>query len=192
MVGSFLFGGVLSIRFRTSSSLQSVFVMDEKSAEFLDAMAIQVARVVMAAGYLEDSLCAIISGALRLSVFQGNAVVRPMASRAKLDLIERLAKTYSETMEDRADVLDFTKRAKKALEERNDVIHGQFGHNPKGETIVRTYSGKKKLTGGPQRLTLEQISELGTTLMSLSDESDDIQIALSKLASAHEMRSLER
>jgi hypothetical protein len=57
--------------------------MDEKSTEFMNAMAIQIARVVMAAGYLEDSLCAIITGGLRLSYLQGNALVRPMASRLR-------------------------------------------------------------------------------------------------------------
>jgi hypothetical protein len=110
--------------------------------------------------------------------------------RAKLDLIDRLTKTFSETPNERSKILGFTKKVKDALERRNEVIHGQYGHNKNDETIVRTYSGSSKLTGGPKRLTIEEICNLGTELLDLSEESHVIQNALSNLALAHERRSL--
>lgn len=151
---------------------------DEMSVEFLDQFSIQIARVVIAAGHYDDALTATITKLLNLNSIQEAAFLRPMQPRAKLDLLERLGKQFLPTAQYKQ-LCKYTKAAKETLDERNALIHGIAGHKDR-KVSIRSYTGKFKLTGEPQRWTINRVSDLGTALM---DHEDALTGAVESLAS---------
>ena len=135
---------------------------NEMSVEFLDQFSIQIARVVIAAGHFDDELTATLTSLLDLKPIQEAALVRPMQPRAKLDLLERLSKQFLSDAKHKQ-FAKYTKAAKATLDERNALIHGSAGHLG-GKVSFRSFTGKYKLTGTPQRWSIERVSDLATAL----------------------------
>ena len=52
---------------------------NQRSVEYLDELAKQIARVVMAASYYEDELTVSLAAAMVLNELQCNALVRPLS-----------------------------------------------------------------------------------------------------------------
>ena len=155
--------------------------MDERSPSVLDKFSKQIAFVVYNSSYYEDALAETIKVVLGLNALQTNALVRPMGARAKLDLLCRLSGASDISGDEKKIISKHSEAAKKAFEDRNAIIHGQFGHNQSHEVVVRSYGGKEKLTGTPKRWSLQMISTIATTF---SDHGRELERVCSPLAKA--------
>ena len=143
--------------------------LNERSVEVLDRYSIQIARVVIAAGFYEDDLAETLKGTLQLTTLQTNALVRPMGTRAKLDLLCRLAKVAHITPDKRRQIIKHSETAKRAFDERNSIVHAHYGHNEEGKVALRSYSGAEKLTGKPKRWSIQEISDLAGKIVLTTD-----------------------
>ena len=140
---------------------------NEMSVEFLDQYSIQIDRVVVAAGLFDDALSETITDLLELRPLQEAVLVRPMQPRAKLDLLIRLGKQFLETEESKQ-LSGYAEAAKKTLEERNALIHGSPGHKDR-KIMFRSFTGQYRLTGSPQRWTIQRVSDLASAVIEHSD-----------------------
>lgn len=128
----------------------------------------QIARVVLAASYYEDELTATLAAAMVLNELQCNALLRPLSITLKLDLCERLLSEGNE-----AGINGFKKhrrRVRRQFDQRNELVHGTFGHDDKNRVTVRSYLGKAKLRGRRERWDAERISQLAHCIGHLQDQ----------------------
>lgn len=146
--------------------------MDQLSQEYFEEHAIHVARVTFAAAYLDDSVATFISEFLDLEEYQENALLRPMMTRAKIELLQRLTNHYvgGETAKTMSKLCE---SAKAALNDRNALIHGVVTEVD-GKIAMRSWVGKSKLTGEPELWPVERVCVLAQTLLSLMDALDEV------------------
>jgi hypothetical protein len=144
--------------------------MDQLSEEYFEEHAVQVARVVFAASLLDDSVTTFIAEFLDLEEYQENALLRPMQSRAKIDLLQRLTNHYvgGETAKTMAKLC---KTATSALQDRNAIVHG-VSTEIDGKLAFRSWVGKAKLTGKPEEWPVERVCALAHELMHITDAID--------------------
>lgn len=154
---------------------------NELSEDFLDQYSIQIARVVVAAGHYDDALSETIADLLELKPLQEAVLVRPVQPRAKLDTLNRLGKQFL-AKDDSKKLSTYVDAAKKTLDERNALIHGSPGHKD-GKIMFRSFTGQYRLTGSPQRWTIQRVSDLATAII---DHSDELAGIVAPLASAKE------
>lgn len=156
---------------------------NQRSVEYLDRIAIQVARVTLAAAYYDNDLTKAIGKAMNLSAIQCNALVRPMSISNKLDLCERILTEGPD--EGITWFKKHRRRVKKAFDRRNELIHGTFGHDENDRVSVKSFLGKSKIKGQAQYWGDYRISELANCLVALRDQIGEVQahatIALQQL-----------
>ncbi|KUO51357.1 MAG: hypothetical protein APF82_10965 [Sphingomonadales bacterium BRH_c42] len=166
---------------------------DESSPEYLDGYSIQIARLVIASSYLEHRLNELLQSALALNDLQTNALVNPMSSRNKIELLERLNREHIKgKLYAHWDLKGFCQKAKKQFAMRNEIVHGEFGHDKDRKISIKAYTGKNKLTGAPQRWPGERLSELATDFMSSVEEADGFLQRTRELAQEALVRKAER
>ena len=153
-------------------SLLIGLVMDQLSPEYFEEHAVHVARVVFAAALLDDSVTTFIAEFLDLEDYQENALLRPMQSRAKIDLLQRLTNHYVGGDTAKA-MAKLCQAAKDALNDRNALIHG-VSTEVDGKLAFRSWVGKSKLTGEPELWPVERVCALAQTLLSLMDAIDEL------------------
>jgi hypothetical protein len=146
--------------------------MDQLSPEYFEEHAVHVARVVFAAAYLDDSVTTFIAEFLGLEDFQENALLRPMMTRAKIELLQRLTNHYVGGETAKA-MTKLCEAAKNALNDRNALIHGVVTEVD-GKMAIRSWVGKTKLTGEPELWPVQRVCMLAQTLMSLMDALDEL------------------
>jgi len=140
---------------------------DETTVNFLNAMAIEVGRLVIAWAMLEKELSKLASALLGLKIIQERALVRPLDARAKTDLLRHVIKavapgSYSTELKQLLNDID------NAREERNDIVHGEYVHDKNQKSHVIIYKGAKRVTGRPRRVTPESIHDLFERVASYS------------------------
>lgn len=96
--------------------------IDQQSAEYFEEHAVQTGRAI-AAAYFDNALTEYLSTFLDLSELQENVLLRPMSTRAKIDLMARLTKRYLPSEREREMRAVFSE-ARLALDERNALVHG--------------------------------------------------------------------
>jgi hypothetical protein len=144
--------------------------MDQLSEEYFKEHAVHVARVVFAASLLDDSITTFIAEFLDLEEFQENALLRPMQSRAKVDLLQRLTNHYIGGDTAKA-MTKLCEAAKAALNDRNAIVHGVVVH-VNGKLSMRSWVGKAKLTGAPDAWPVERVHALAGRLLEIMDAID--------------------
>ena len=144
--------------------------MDQLSEEYFEEHAVQVARVVFAASLLDDSVTTFIAEFLDLEEYQENALLRPMQSRAKIDLLQRLTNHYVGGDTAKA-MAKLCKEATSALQDRNAIVHG-VSTEIDGKLGFRSWVGKAKLTGKPEEWPVERVCQLAFKIIDLTDAID--------------------
>ncbi len=146
--------------------------MDQLSNEYFEEHAVHVARVVFAASLLDDSVTTFIAQFLGLEEYQENALLRPMQSRGKIDLLQRVTNHYigGETAKDMSKLCE---AAKSAMNDRNAIVHGVIVEK-EGKLAMRSWVGKARLTGEPEYWPVERVCELAGRLMALTDQIDEL------------------
>ena len=122
--------------------------MDQTSAEYLSIHGQEIGRLIIGLGIFDDDITGIISQSLRLNELQENALLRPMNTRAKVELLGRLGKLFLKG-DELKHLSNWCTRTKKALDDRNSLIHGAPGHM-NGKVYFRSWTGKNKLIGTPE------------------------------------------
>jgi hypothetical protein len=146
--------------------------MNQLSDEYFEEHAVHVARVTYAAAYLDDSVSTFIADFLDLEEFQENALLRPMMTRAKIELLQRLRNHYVGGEAAKA-MSRLCEEAKTALNERNALIHGVVTEVD-GQIAMRSWIGKARLTGEPELWPIERCCALAQTLMNLMSALDEV------------------
>jgi hypothetical protein len=141
--------------------------MDQQSPEYFEEHAVHVARVIFAAAMLDDLVSTFIAEFLDLEEFQENALLRPMGTRAKIDLLQRLSNHYVGRKETKS-INSLFAAARDALEERNAVVHG-IPSQIDGAFAFRSWTGKAKLTGEPDLWPVERVCALAGRFIWISD-----------------------
>jgi hypothetical protein len=146
--------------------------MDQFSEEYFEEHAVHVARVVFAASLLDDSVTTFIAEFLGLEEYQENALLRPMQSRAKIDLLQRLTNHYVGGETAKA-MTRLCEAAKTALNERNAIVHGVVVEVD-GKLSMRSWVGKAKLTGEPDAWPVERVHALAGRIIELMHALDEL------------------
>lgn len=142
--------------------------MDQTSAEYLRLHGQQIGRLIIGLGIFDDDITSIVSQSLRLNELQENALLRPMNTRAKVELLGRLGRLFLKGDELKL-LSKWCDRAKKALDDRNSLIHGAPGHMD-GKVYFRSWTGKNKLIGKPEPWPTEKIDGLNEKFLALDAE----------------------
>lgn len=146
--------------------------MDQQSPEYFEEHSIQVARVVFAAATLDDLVSTFIAEFLDLADFQENALLRPMGTRAKIDLMQRLSNHYIGKKQTKA-INGLFVAARDALDQRNAIIHG-IPSEIDGKFAFRSWTGKAKLTGEPELWPIERVCGLAHRLIWIGDQFQEL------------------
>lgn len=146
--------------------------MNQLSDEYFEEHSVHVARVVFAASMLDDSVTTFVSAFLDLEDFQENALLRPMQTRGKIELLQRLTNHYvgGETAKVMSGLCE---AAETALNERNAIVHGVVVEAD-GKLALRSWVGKSRLTGEPDEWPVERVCALARRLLDLMDEIDQL------------------
>jgi hypothetical protein len=146
---------------------------DQTSAEYLEKYMHQIGAVVIAASMFDYALASLLSECFCLSAFQENALLRPLGTRPKLDILQRIAKLALDAKDpDLKRVTVWSEGAKTTLNDRNTVIHGTPGHHDKKVTF-RLYSGSKAFGVDPEPWPLEKVQDLCTKISGLRKDVDN-------------------
>ena len=165
--------------------------IDQQSHEYFEEHAVQTARVLYATSYFDDTLSDFLAEYLELNELQDNALLRPMSTRSKIDLLGRLAKTFLEPKAEKT-FRPFLNEAKSALDERNSMVHG-VPATDEGKFCLVSWTGKDRLNPQPRPWPVEKVCQLAFRFVELeaslktlldgfrerkagegSDDSDDI------------------
>ena len=146
--------------------------MDQLSNQYFEEHAVHVARVVFAASLLDDSVTTFIAQFLGLEEYQENALLRPMQSRGKIDLLQRLTNHYvggdvAKTMS------KLCEAAKTAMNDRNAIVHGVVVEK-EGKLAMRSWVGKARLTGEPEYWPVERVFDLASRLIAITGQLDEL------------------
>lgn len=141
--------------------------INQFSNEYLEEHTLQIGRVVLAAAMLDDLISTFIADFLGLEDYQENALLRPLQSRAKVDLLQRLTNHYldKDTAKSMSPVFQ---SARDALEERNALIHG-VPTEMDGQIAFVSWVGKNKLVGAPDLWPVQRVCCLAQTFITLGD-----------------------
>lgn len=125
----------------------------------MDAFAHASGRVLLAAGVYDEDLAVFCSDLLTLTKLQENALVRPMSTRNKLDMLQRLAAHFLNVGPSKA-VTKYCENTKKVFDERNSLVHASPGHDKQGRVSLKSFTGKNKLTGKPENWDIDRLNAL--------------------------------
>lgn len=153
--------------------LKAGISIDQQSDEYFLAHSAQTGRMISAAAYFDDSLTLFLSGYLGLSELQEDALLRPMSTRAKVDLVGRLAKRFIESKVEK-ELRAILNEALACLDERNALVHGVPGQVD-GRYAIISWSGKKRLDPQPEAWPVERVCQLASRFMSLHDFFDGLE-----------------
>jgi hypothetical protein len=146
--------------------------MDQQTPEYFEEHTIQIGRVVCAAAYFDDAISTFLAEYLDLSELQENALLRPMSTRAKVDLIASLSKRGLSAKYERQ-MRPLFKEAKNALDERNALIHGVPAELD-GKMAFVSWVGKGKLDPKPEPWPVERVCMLATRFLGLMDAFEEL------------------
>lgn len=142
-------------------------VLDQQSDEYFQAHAAQTGRVISAAAYFDDAITEFLSAYLGLTELQEDALLRPMTTTAKIDLLGRLAKLYLDPNTEK-DLRPMLQEGRACLEERNSLVHGVPGQVD-GKFAIISWRGKNRLDPQPEEWPVEKVCQLASRFMYLCD-----------------------
>lgn len=125
----------------------------------------QLGRIVGHFAIMESSLCSAMEVLLGVDQFRGRFIFNSITSlRTKLDMLERLAHAFVKPSDAKDRLLSVLKRAGKANQKRNGLIHAIWGAG--ADTTLLTVM-KTSFTSDPsepyaheQELTAKQLAEI--------------------------------
>jgi hypothetical protein len=163
---------------------------DHTSNEYMNEFVHQMGRMIIAASLFDDDLTNLLSECFCLLPLQENALLRPLSTRAKAELLARVGKLF--LTEDRMKPINaWCTTVKATLDERNELIHGSPGHKD-GKIHFRSYGGKHRMLGKSDAWDTQRVSDLADRFSGFSDEvgklrsapfSEWIEVALAMLRS---------
>src|SRR6476659_8675206 len=114
--------------------------IDETSRQHLDQMALSLGRLVITCSQLENDLTMTIAEIMSLNEVQERGLVRPMKTSVKLSLLNRLATDFLKSARHQERVKKVTTAIKNATEARNDLVHGEYVHDPNKKVAIISFS----------------------------------------------------
>lgn len=140
---------------------------DQQSDAYFEEHSAQTGRVISCAAYFDDAISEFLASYLELSQLQENALLRPMSTRNKVDLLGRLSNQFV----DKASLGEMKRllsEARSALDERNALVHGVPGVVD-GKFALISWVGKGKLDPKPDEWPVQRVCRLAQRFIGLTD-----------------------
>ena len=150
-----------------STAMLRIMTIDQQSDEYFNEHAVQCGRMLGAAAYFDDALTIFIAKYLELNVLQENALLRPMSTRAKVDLMAKISRKFLD-VDSEKQMRGWFSEARGCLDERNAVVHGVPAQID-GRFAYVSWTGKNRLDPAPDPWPIERVCELANRFVSLTD-----------------------
>jgi hypothetical protein len=142
---------------------------DEPLQDDLDEYIKTIGLLVVRASSFDYQLAGLLSECFSLTAVQENVLLRPLGTRAKVDMLQRLSKFIESSQH--KEICKWCQSVKDHFDERNTVVHGVPGMW-EGKITLRLYSAAKAFTGRGEEWPLARVSELGTKINDLGVQLD--------------------
>ena len=144
---------------------------DQTSDNYLAKLSHEIGVLVVGCSLFDDDITTIISQSLRLNQLQENALLRPLATRAKAELLVKIGKMFLKPLQTKK-LSTWSENVRKALDERNNIVHGAPCHVD-DKVHFRTWSGKNRMLGQSEEWPTERITALNGRFFAFDNELND-------------------
>jgi len=147
-------------------------MVDQNSNEYVLDFTQQIGLLVVIASGFDSSLSDLLSECFYLSATQQNVLLRPLSTRAKLDILQRLARHVHGNKDPKTKkIVAWSEAVKSKFNDRNTLVHGVPGFWD-GEIRMRVYSAGNAFSGDPEAWPKEKVTDLH---LAINDAAKEIE-----------------